>query len=88
MGVSATITKAIQFQVLAKAGFRNEDKLMQMFFDCLEKERIHFFIVYPKSSFLDLQSILPKIATQTIAIQKIIIFVNTVLEICPIIGTI
>lgn len=41
-----------------------------------------------KSSLLDLQFILPKIATQANAIQKTIIFVNTIVEICSIIEVI
>lgn len=45
-------------------------------------------MIYPKSSFLDLQFILSKIATQANAIQKTIIFINIVVEICPIIKVI
>lgn len=88
LGVSATLTKVAQLQMLAKAGFRDEYKLMQTSLDRSEIEQIHRFMVYTKSSLLDLQFILPKKATQTNAIQKTIIFVNTVAEICPIIKTI
>lgn len=88
LGVSATLTKAARLQVLAKAGFRDEYKLMQTSLDRPEIEQIHRFMVHPKSSLLDLQFILPKTATQANAIQKTIIFVNTVAEIRPIIETI
>lgn len=74
--------------MLAKAGFRDEYKLMQTSLDRPEIEQIHCFMAHPKSSLLDLQFILPKTATQANANQKTIIFVNTVAEICPIIKTI
>lgn len=45
-------------------------------------------MAYLKSNLLDLQFILPKIATQANTIQKTIIFVNTIVEICPIIEVI
>ena len=71
--------------MLAKAGFHDKYKLMQTSLDCPEIEQIHRFMFHPKSSLLDLQFILPKTATQANAIQKTIIFVNTVAEIRPII---
>lgn len=88
LGVSANLTKAARLQVLTKAEFLDEYKLMQTSLDRPEIQQIHRFMAHPKSSLLDLQFILPKTATQANAIQKTIIFVNTVAEICPIIETI
>lgn len=45
-------------------------------------------MAYLKSSFLDFQFILPRIAIQANTIQKTIIFINIDKEICPIIETI
>lgn len=85
LGVSATLTKNVRLWILAKAGFRDEYLLMQTSLDRPEIQQIHRFMAYPKSSCLDLQFILPKVAHQAKDIQKTIIFVNTVGEIRPII---
>lgn len=50
-----------------------------------EIQQIHRFMAHSKSSHLDLQFVLPEKAMQACDIQKTIIFVNTVVEIQPII---
>lgn len=50
--------------------------------------QIHWFIEYIKASCLDLQFILSKIAIKARNIQKTIIFVNFVVEICLLINII
>ena len=58
---------------------------MQTFLDRLEIMNIHRFIDYFKANYLDLQLFLPKSAQQVKNIQKTVIFINTVAEICHII---
>lgn len=58
---------------------------MQTSLDRLEIMQIHRFMDHPKASCLDLQLLLPKGAQQAKDIQKTVIFVNTVAEICHII---
>ena len=85
LGVSATMTKSTRSRVLAKAGFLPDYHLMQTSLDRPEIMQIHRFIDYPKASCLDLQLLLPKSAQQAKDLQKTVIFVNTVAEICHII---
>lgn len=58
---------------------------MQTSLDRPEILQIHRFMKNAKSSCLDLQFVLPKVATKASDIQKTIIFVNSVSEIRPII---
>ena len=81
LGVSATLTKSIRLRVVEKAGFLPNYKLMQTPLDCPEIMQIHRFMEHPKSSCLDLQTILPHKAKKANDIQKTIIFVNSVSEI-------
>ena len=85
LGVSAKLTKSIRLRVVEKAGFLPNYKLMQTPLDCPEIMQIHRFMEHPKSSCLDLQTILSHKAKKANNIQKRIIFVNSVSEICAII---
>ena len=79
------MTKSTRSQVFAKAGFLPEYRLMQTSLDRPEIMQIHRFIEYSKASCLDLQLFLPKGAQQEKNIQKTVIFVVTMAEICHII---
>ena len=81
LGVSATLTKRVRSQVLARAGFQADYKLMQTSLDRQEIMQIHRFMNHSKSSCLDLQFLLPQSAKKAKDIQKTVIFVNTVDEI-------
>lgn len=85
LGVSATLIKSACLQILSKAGFRDDYKLMQTSLDRPEIQQIYRFMAYPKSSLHDLQFVLIAKARQVSDIQKTIIFVNTVSEIRSII---
>lgn len=85
LGVSATLTKKVRLRVVEKAGFLPNYRLMQTSLDRAEIMQIHRFMEHAKSSCLDLQFVLPKVATKASDIQKTIIFVNTLTEIRPII---
>lgn len=58
---------------------------MQTSLDWSEIMQIHRFMEYAKASYLNLQFILLKKATTAKNIQKTIIFVNSVSDICPLI---
>lgn len=83
--VSATLTKQAQVCILDKAGFKPDYRLIQISMDRPKIMQIHRFMEYSNVSYLDLQFILPKKATAVKNIQKTIIFVNSVSDICPII---
>lgn len=61
---------------------------MQTLFNRPEIMHIHRFMEYLKASCLDLQFILPKKATAVKNIQKTVIFINNVSDICPLISII
>lgn len=75
-------------KVLDKAGFNEDYCLMQTSLDRPEIMQIHQFMEHPKASCLDLQFLLPPIAKEAKNIQKTVIFVNSVAEICPMIAII
>lgn len=83
--ISATLTKKIQTKILEKSGFLPNYRLMQTLLDYPETMQIYHFIKHTKASCLDLQFILPKTAKKAKNIQKTIIFVNSIKEICPLI---
>ena len=85
LSVSATLTKKTQTKILEEVGFLSNYRLMQTSLDRLEIMQIHRFMKYTKASCLDLQFILLKTAKEVKDIQKTIIFVNSVKEICPLI---
>ena len=64
LGVSATLTKRVRSQVLEKAGFQADYKLMQISLDRQEIMQIHRFMNHAKSSCLDLQFLLPQLAKE------------------------
>lgn len=74
--------------MLEKAGFLPDYRLMQTSLDRPEIMQIHRFMEHPKSSYLNLQFILPPNAKKAKDIQKTIIFVNSVNEIRAIISII
>ena len=88
LGVSATLTQSKKLIIVEKAGFNENYKLMQTSLDRPEIQQIHRFMQHAKSSCLDLQFVLPPIAKQASDIQKTIIFVNTVPDICLVIDII
>lgn len=88
LGVSATLTKQAQTEILDKIRFRTGYCLMQTSLDWPEIMQIHRFMEYTKASCLDLQFILPKTVNKALNIQKTIIFVNPVSEIRPLINII
>lgn len=49
--LSATMTKDAWFQVLTKAGFCDEYKLIQTFFNCSEIQQIYCFMAHPNQAF-------------------------------------
>ena len=59
LGVSATLIKRVRSQVLARAGFQADYKLMQTSLDRQDIMQIHRFMNHSKSSCLDLQFLLP-----------------------------
>lgn len=67
--------------MLEKTGFHPDYRLMQTLFDQPEILQIHCFMEYAKSFYLNLQFVLPKVATKTSNIQKTIIFVNNISKI-------
>ena len=73
--------KTVRTQVLAKAGFLPNYRLMQTSLDGPDIMQIHRFMDHSKASCLDLQFILPKVAKEAKDIQKTVIFVNTISEI-------
>ena len=83
--VSATLTKNFHLRVVKKAWFLPNYKLMQTPLNCQKIIQIHRFMKNPKSSYLDIQTILLHKAEKANNIQKIIIFVNSVSGICIII---
>lgn len=88
VGVSATLTPDVQTRVIKKAGFYPTYKLMQTSLDRLEIMQVHRFMKHMKSSCLDLQFLLPKVATQAKDIQETIVFANSVSDIRPMISII
>lgn len=74
--------------ILDKAGFQEDYRLLQTSLDKPEIQQIHHFMTSSKSSFLDLQFVLPLTTSHAKDIQKTIIFVNTMSKIWPIIDTI
>ena len=86
MGLSATLTPAVRIKVIKKAGFLPTYKLMQTSLDRPEIMQVHQFMKHAKSSCLDLQFILPKIANKAKDIQKTVVFVNSLTEIRPMIS--
>lgn len=85
LGVSATLTKKMRLRILNKVGFRDNYRLMQTSLDRPEIQQIHQFMRHTRASCLDLQFILPPQALSAKDIQKTIIFVNSVSDICPMI---
>lgn len=88
LGVSATLTKSMRLCILAKAGFRDDYKLMQTSLDRPEIHQVHRFMRHLKAGCLDLHFILPPTATYARDIQKTIVFVNSVSDIRPMIDII
>lgn len=80
------MTPDVQSKVINKAGFLPTYKLMQTSLDRPEIMQIHRFMKHTKSSCLDLQFVLPKVAKEAKDIQKTVIFVNSVTKIRPIIN--
>lgn len=85
LGISTTLTKQAQVCIFDKVEFKSDYRLMQTSLDRPEIMQIYKFMEYAKASCLDLQFILPKKATAAKNIQKTIIFVNSVSDICPLI---
>lgn len=81
LDISATLTKSARLQILTKADFHDDYKLMQTSLDHPEIQQIYRFMAHTKSSHLDLQFVLPEKATQVCDIQKTIIFINMIAEI-------
>ena len=88
LGISATLTKQAQTKILDKAKFRTGYCLMQISLDRPEIMQIHQFLEYTKAICLDLQFIPSKTANEIRNIQKTIIFMNSISEICPLINII
>ena len=88
LGVSATLTQSKRLRIIEKAGFSENYKLRQTSLDRPEIQQIQRFMQYAKSSCLDLQFVLPPTAKKAYDIQKTIIFVNTVPEICLVVDII
>lgn len=81
LGVLATLTKKVHIKVLEKTGFYPDYQRMQTLLNRLKILRIHCFMEHAKSSCLDLQFVLLKVATKASNIQKTIIFVNNISKI-------
>lgn len=86
--VLVILTKKIRVKILDKAGFNKDYWLIQTSFDWPEIMQIHQFMEHLKANCLDLQFLLSPIAKETKDIQKTVIFVNSVAEICSIIAII